>query len=416
MPSPVVVDALLYGSSAAFALRMVSASSMLRNRLWAELAWPVYAAAAVAGVVLAGLGLWLGGTHLLRVRVALASVVFVGAVVVPLAVEVQWRAEPQRAPARALHPFGASEVVVTEAAASTVLRGHDPYAVQLRSPELAGRTPGTGEHFPYLPGMIAFGLPRALLPHSPWTDARLFFLAVTTGAAALMLVARRRGPPELSLRALQVLMVLPTGAAAIVTGGDDLPVLALCLLALVLFDGGRHVASSWAAAGAAVLKLTAWPVLVALAVARKRPSRLPVAAVGVVVGAAIVAGPAVFADDVLLFPGALTKLASPAKTTTVGGLLIGKANASSSWRIAMTVVLVVLAAVVAGVVLRVLASQRDVGASETAAAAGVVLLGLIVLAPIARAGYLAYPVDLLAWAVLLRRSPSKPPRREAPAW
>ena len=42
------------------------------------------------------------------------------------------------------------------------------------------------------------------------------------------------------------------------------------------------------------------------------------------------------------------------------------------------------------------------GAPEAAAAAALVLLTLIVLAPVARAGYLVYPLDLIAWAALLR--------------
>src|SRR4051812_799767 len=146
-----LVDALLYAASAVFALRVLGTSSMLRNRTWADLAWPVYTARTVAALALAARG----GAQLFRARLALAAAVFVGAVVVPLAVEVQWRTEPARAPARALHPYGASEVVVTEGAARALLRGPDPYAVRFTSPELMGRSPGIDGHFPYLPGMIA---------------------------------------------------------------------------------------------------------------------------------------------------------------------------------------------------------------------------------------------------------------------
>jgi len=247
------VDAILYGASAVFALRVLGTSSMLRNRTWADLAGPAYALGAVAALLVL---VFAARLPALRVRAAIAAAVFVGVVVVPLALEVQWRTQPGRAPASALHPYGASEIVVTEGAARAVLRGRDPCSVRFTSPELAGRSPSTGEHFPYLPGMIAFGLPRALVPGTVWSDARLFFLLATCAAACLV-ARQRRVPAERRLRALQVLIVLPTGAAPLVTGGDDVPVLALCLLALVLLDCGRDVASAWAAAGAALLKLTA---------------------------------------------------------------------------------------------------------------------------------------------------------------
>ena len=52
-----------------------------------------------------------------------------------LGFEVQWRSEPNRAPASALHPYGASEVVVTEGAARALLRGRDPYSMRFASPE-----------------------------------------------------------------------------------------------------------------------------------------------------------------------------------------------------------------------------------------------------------------------------------------
>jgi Glycosyltransferase family 87 len=409
-----LVDALLYAAAAIFALRVLGTSSMLRNLTWADLAWPAYTAGAVAALALATRG----RAQLLRARLALAAAVFVGAVVVPLAVEVQWRTEPARAPASALHPYGASEVVVTEGAARALLRGGDPYAVRFTSPELARRSPSTADHFPYLPGMIAFGVPRALVPATALSDARLFFLAATV-AAALVAVRRWRAPPERRLRALQVLLVLPTGAAALATGGDDVPVLALCLLALVLLDSGRHSGAAWTAAGAALLKLTAWPLLLALAVASPRRSRLPLGAVACVVLAAATAGPADFVDDVLLFPTGLANLPSPAATTTLGSMMIAPVS-ESSYRAGATVALLAAAALVAVCSSRALARRAQVGAAEVAAAAGAVLLALIVLSPVARAGYLVYPLDLFAWSVLLHRREAAPaPVAEAPealAW
>ena len=292
-----------------------------------------------------------------------AACAAVGAVVVPLTVEVQWRADPTRHAAGALHRNGASEIVVTEGAARHSWTGAT--LTPRGSPRLSSRA--GAEHPRALPVPArddAFGLPRALVPHTPWSDARLFFLLVT--AAAAVLASRRwRAPPEHRLRALQVLLVLPTGAAVIVTGGDDVPVLALCLLALVLFDRGRHAASAAAATGAALMKLTAWPLLLVLAVPSRRARvALAAAAGGVLVAAA--ASPADFADDVLLFPTGLTKLPSPAATTTLGSVMIAPVGDSSPYRVVLTLALLAVAVLLTAFVLLALARRGEVGAPEAA--------------------------------------------------
>ena len=68
---------------------------------------------------------------------------------------------------------------------------------------------------------------------------------------------------------MQVLVALPTGALAIVTGGDDLPVLATMLLGFVLAQRRQPVLSGVAMGLAGSLKLTAWPVLLLLAFAER---------------------------------------------------------------------------------------------------------------------------------------------------
>ena len=418
-----VVDALLYGGSAAFALLVLSSSSMLRNTTWAEFAWPAYAAGALAALLLATVAGRLGRRRIAKARLLLALGVLAGAAAVPLAFEVQWRAEPGHAPAGSLHPYAASEVVVTEGAAEALVRGRDPYSEHFTSGELAGRLPSTSEHFPYLPGMAVFGLPRALLPNSPWTDARIFF-ALATALVAAAALARWRAPPERRVRALQVLVVLPTGALALVGGGHDMPVLALLLLALVLLERRRHAASAGAIAAAALLKLTAWPLLFAFAVTDMSRDQVPrhgrvgspmVLAVGFValgVVLAVAAGPADFADDVLLFPTGLTSLPSPAASTTLGSMLLGAAGGPTlnATRVALTLALFAIAILGATAVLAMLAvrSAGPARATAAASAAAVILLGLIMLSPVARTGYLVYPIDLLAWAFLLRPPQATP--------
>ena len=66
------------------------------------------------------------------------------------------------------------------------------------------------------------------------------------------------------LRGVQAATVLPVCALTLTTGGDDLPVLALCLLALALCARERFGAAGVAAGLAGALKLFAWPVILVL--------------------------------------------------------------------------------------------------------------------------------------------------------
>jgi hypothetical protein len=52
---------------------------------------------------------------------------------------------------------------------------------------LVARPIATKTHFPYLPGMLAFGVPRALDGRSPLADARVWFALVTLAAPHLVL-------------------------------------------------------------------------------------------------------------------------------------------------------------------------------------------------------------------------------------
>src|SRR5947199_39014 len=85
---------------------------------------------------------------------------------------------------------------------------------QFAWPELQGRSPSIPRHFPYLPAMAAFGVPSVLVPHSPWLDARLFFALVAIVAAAVAF-ASWHADAERRLRAMQALIILPTGALAV---------------------------------------------------------------------------------------------------------------------------------------------------------------------------------------------------------
>src|SRR5690606_8545591 len=82
--------------------------------------------------------------------------------------------------------------------------------------------------------------------------------------AALIVLWRAGAAPSALVRALQAVTVLPVAALTLATGGDDLPVLALCLLAFALARVDRFGAAGLAVGAAAAMKLFAWPIALIL--------------------------------------------------------------------------------------------------------------------------------------------------------
>ena len=132
--SPASFDVVLFGLSAAFAAGATFGSKIPLYREWGQLAVLPYLAATLVAFVLALLARRRG---VLGARVALSALVFVGAVVAPLACEVAWRYEvsPQ-----SLHVQ--PEVTVVERAGDRALEGTG----SLPGPSGPGRTrrPGGG--------------------------------------------------------------------------------------------------------------------------------------------------------------------------------------------------------------------------------------------------------------------------------
>ena len=384
------LDALLYAASALLAAGAAWLASIPQYREWGRIAAGPYAAGCLVAVLLSRRGAGV------RTRTWLAAAVFAGAALAPMAAEVVWRANT----APGLH--AQSEVLVTEEAAKALLAGRDPYAATFLHGSLAARPLGTKTHFPYLPGMLAFGVPRALDGRSPMSDARLPFAAATLGAFGLAAM-RWPGRSPGRLRAAQILLVLPTGALLMATGGDDLPVLGLVLVSLVLAEEGRTTGSGIAAGLAAGLKLTAWVVLPFLTLAwgpaRRRGASLAAAVAGAAVIPFIAWNPAAFVEDAVRFPLGLGREPSAAETPTLGSALV---RALPGPRAAVVLILVAIAAG-AGLWLLVRAPNRT--GADAARNAGLLFLVALVLAPAARAGYVVYPLNLLAWAWVLRRTP-----------
>ena len=377
------VDLLLYAVSAAFALVTALSSTLLPHRAWGAVAAWGYLAAAVL-------------VYLVRRRDLLTWAAWTAVALLPLVVQSVQRAGGRTDRAQ-------EEVLVVEHMGESLLHTGTPY---LGRAEIAAI--GVDERLlgyrPYQPGMSIFGLPRALTGDHWWTDARIWFAIVTVAAvgAAVALLRSSTTPPL--VRAVQAATVLPVTALTLATGGDDIPVLALCLLALALSATGRPGWSGVAVGAAAACKLFALPVvavMVVLAVTTGTWRRLLPGALGLPLLALL---PPLLADadalieNVLRFPLGHGLVTSPAQSPFPGYLI---SQAVPGGRVVAAVLLVTAAAVIGGWLLR-----RPPRTAATAALfCGYGLLTAILLMPTTRFGYLLYPAALLLWAPALAASP-----------
>lgn len=335
-------------------------------------------------------------------------------VVLPLSLEIVWRAD---APLGRTNPHSAQaqpEIAVIERAGDRVFDFEDPY---LAHPSTVGVSPSNDDRkvnatsfFPYLPGMVPFGVANAVSAPRELNDARVelagFTLVVVVLALALAPATSRR-----RWRAFQFLVVLPTGALPMVTGGDDLPVLALLLLGLVLIARRHPVWAGIVMGIAGTLKWTAWPLLLLCVLCVRdedgRPAVLryslaTLAVVVPVVGAGMALGLHAFVENVVLFPLGLTKVHSPAASPLPGQVLVQLLPALKR---PLTAGLVGTG-VVAVVVQLVRRTPHDVSAAARFAAWS--LAFATVIAPATRFGYFIYPANMLVWAYLLdHRAPGR---------
>jgi hypothetical protein len=391
------LDLLLYGLSAGFAWYTATRSDLLPHRAWGAVAVYGYAAGAVIvllQLVLRAFRVSFGWRS--SARTALTWAVFGATALTPLV----WQAM-DRAAGRA--DRAQEEVLVIEAGGHRLLETGTPYL----SRSAIAALPDADRllaYLPYQPAMAVFGLPRALDPGFHWwADARIGFAVVT----ALVLLAavrmlRRAGSAGHGLvRALQSATVLPLCALALATGGDDLPVLALCVLA-VAFAATRRFGGAGLAIGlAAAFKLFAWPVALvigAFAYTRRRSVRYAIGAIGLPVITALPAlavDPLGAVENVLAFPFGHGLVSSPARSPLPGYLVA--ADLPQGPAIAAGLLLI------AAVTITVLLSRRPpLTATAAAQYCGNGMLAAVLLLPSSRFGYLLYPVALLVWATALR--------------
>nr|WP_203859536.1 glycosyltransferase 87 family protein [Plantactinospora mayteni] len=432
-------DLVLYLLSTGFAAVTAATSTLLPHRAWGSVAAVGYLLGTI--VVLGQLLVRrrrpdsrLAGT---AARGGLTVVTWAATALLPLV----WQAV-ERVGGRL--DRAQEEVVVVEHSGARLLDHGTPYLTRDAIAALPGGEQLLG-YTPYQPGMALFGLPRAVAGTVWWTDARIWFAvatAVALGLAVLLLrrpaatiaaadrsgaavsgvdragavSARWAGARDAALvRAVQLATVLPVCALTLATGGDDLPVLALCLLALACAARDRFVAAGLAVGLAAALKLFAWPVALVLLVhavvrGRRTGLRLAAGAVGLPLVALVPAqlvDSAALVENVLRFPLGHGLVSSPAASPFPGYLI---AQALPAGRVVAAALLVA-----AGLLIAVLLLRRPPRTAASAALfCGYGLLAAILLMPSTRFGYLLYPVAFLAWVPALRlaRTPHDTPESD----
>ena len=408
------LDLGLYAVSAIFAAITAVTSTLLPHRAWGAVAAVGYLLATLAVIAQLLLRRRSPTSRLtgLPARWAVTGLAWAGTTLLPLVWQSIDRAGGRTDRAQ-------EEVLVVEHAGSRLLEHGTPY---LGPDAIAALPPGEQlmGYTPYQPGMAMFGLPRALVD-AWWTDSRVWF-AVGTALALALAVATLRGLPAAAgqatpatthrtdtalLRGVQAATVLPICALTLATGGDDLPVLALCLLALAFAAANRPGRAGLAVGLAGALKLFAWPVALVLIVwglTRRAGTRVAVGAIGLPVAALL---PALLVDrdalteNVLRFPLGHGLVTSPAQSPFPGYLI---ASALPAGRLIAAALLVA-----AGVAIAVrLARRPPRTAVATALICGYGLLAAIALMPTTRFGYLLYPLALLTWAPALHRPVDTP--------
>lgn len=390
-----LLDALLYGLSASFAAITAGAAGIPLQRTWGHTAlWGYVLATAVA--VAASLRHRREGPDE-RSRALLAVAVFALAAVVPLVIAAHLRAEGDPG------DHAQSEVIIVEEGADAFFDGRDPYAEEYLHGPLSDRPLATRVHFPYMPFLLAFGIPRALVGHVAWADARIWF-TIFALAVALPSLHRLHTSPHARIRAFQVLFALPTGALLLATGGVDIPVLALLLATAVLAERGETRSAGLVGGLALATKQTSLLVVpfIALALSDGSARRRFLATAGLVgfgLTLPFVAWDVrAFVEDAVLFPLGAGHGGSAANTPTMGSLLL---DLFPSQRGVVTALLVVL---ILGVVALLLLSGRGSSMAEACTRAGGAFLLACAFAPAARVGYLVYPANLIAWAIAFRQA------------
>lgn len=404
---PLIIDLAFYGLAALFAGATALWTTLDSHAQWGAIAFGGYLPAAIcAAILLAQPGaIW-------RRRAFVA----VGAALAVTAIPLVFMAIDRAA---GLSGRAQEEVLVVEASGARLLETGSPY---LHADTIAALPEPLLGYNPYQPGMAVFGIPAALFGEHWWTDARIYFF-LAAAACAIGAVRLLHGGPDSAadhtgagkgplLRAVQATFVFPVCALTFATGGDDMPVVALMVLALAFVHRERPFAAGLAIGAAAALKLFAWPAAVVIlfllwrngGMQSLRSSRainvqrylagfaVPVAVTMLPVLAVDARG---FFDNVIAFGLGHGVVTSPAQSPLPGFLVAQHVPGGEI----IAPALLGLAALVIAVLLW---TRPPVTAASAALWCAAGLSTAFLLMPSTRFGYLLYPVVLLGWWLPLR--------------
>jgi hypothetical protein len=383
-------DAWLYAVSSVFALVMGLTSREPAQWHWGFLATGPFAGAAILALI----GGRVKSVVKQRWRLLLIFCTFVGVVAIPLTLEIQWRqAQP--------------EVGVIGRSGGELGNGKDPYVVVCHHghcERLIKGVPAYESFFPYFPAMAVFGFPSAVTHKETGLSDSRIVMSLFTCLLMVLALLLLRAPPSRKIRVAQVLVVLPTGSLFLATGGDDMPILALCLLALVALQRNKALTTGVILGVAGAMKLTAWPfALAVLAVSRDRQQRRSwhqvAGAMGVVLAAVIlpfvVRNPGSFLSNVFSFPLGLAGVSSPAASPLPGHLL------TTWWPPLRHVILPVVFVVGGFMLVKYLRRHWPLEIPGALRVLAVVMTTVICSATATRLGYLIYPLNFWLWAWVL---------------
>jgi hypothetical protein len=391
-------DAILYAASGVFALVLGWTSSQAAQWHWGYLAAGPYLVVAVVALVLSRLRL----RRAAMARLALLTLVVLGAVAIPLGLEARWRqAQP--------------EVAVIQRSAALVSKGKDPYRAYVKDGRVVGEVPGRPAYesfFPNFPLMSVFGLPSALTRKpTELSDARIVMSLMTLLTSALALGLLRASRKQ-KVRIAQVLLALPTGALFLATGGDDMPILALLLLGVAGLQRRSNYVAGVSLGLAAAMKLTAWPMAAgALLVARERDGRAAWRKVAILITAIIVVtvtpfvlhAPWAFVSNVFAFPLGLAGVASPAASALPGHVL-------TTWWSPLGHILAPVTFVIGGYfVAKYLQRHWPLSLSQLLGLMSLTFVVLMCVASATRIGYVIYPINFALWSWVCREPVASPP-------
>lgn len=382
------LDLLFYGVSLLFAAGNAIFSEFYGYRVWGNFATAGYLPA--LALVLVSRTRLSHSSKLLGSRWTPVAVSALLAGLVPLFVLV-FRRSPSFVWGQWPWAFPSQpEVWVVERSARLLLDNGTPY------PDLSllGRAPHPDDYTPYGPAMTVFGLPRALFGDGALTDARIWF---AVGAILVALLALKvMGWPKVPVLGAQLAVISPLTLLTVVVAGDDIPVIALIVLAAAL---AYRANPAWAGLVCAVvvnMKLTALPALAVLAIAvvAYRGWRALLIFLGTVVGTGAVlvipvllVDPASFVEHVIMYPAGLGEAGSPAASPLPGHLIaqLGPVGHAAS----LALLAAAACAITAWLVIRPPRDPADV-LLRTAVGLGTA----IILAPATRWGYLVYPLAM----------------------